>query len=166
VRAPLMALPSQGFVNTHPSYLPYNRGKHYNFWALVEQCPFGVTLHFIDGGVDTGDIIAQQEIPYSWEDTGESLYRRAQIAMFELFRETYPHLRSGGITRHKQDLSVGTAHKANELENASRIELDRSYPARDLLNRLRARTFSGHPACWFEVGDEKFEVRIDIRKVR
>ena len=62
-----------GFINTHPSLLPYNRGKHYNFWALVEQCPFGVSLHMVEKGIDSGDIVAQRVIDYSWEDTGETL---------------------------------------------------------------------------------------------
>ena len=36
IRRPLIGLPRHGFINFHPSLLPYNRGKHYNFWALVE----------------------------------------------------------------------------------------------------------------------------------
>ena len=37
IKQPLIGLPRYGFINTHPSFLPYNRGKNYNFWALVEQ---------------------------------------------------------------------------------------------------------------------------------
>lgn len=33
VRSPVLDVPRHGFVNTHPSLVPYNRGKHYNFWA-------------------------------------------------------------------------------------------------------------------------------------
>jgi methionyl-tRNA formyltransferase len=50
--------PNLGFVNTHPSMLPYNRGKHYNFWALVEQTTFGVSIHLVDEGIDSGDIVS------------------------------------------------------------------------------------------------------------
>ena len=59
----VISLAKWGFINTHPSLLPHNRGKNYNFWAIVEEAPFGVTLHFVDSGVDTGDIVAQQKIP-------------------------------------------------------------------------------------------------------
>ena len=48
IKEPLLSMPKNGYINTHPSLLPFNRGKHYNFWALVEQVPFGVSLHFID----------------------------------------------------------------------------------------------------------------------
>jgi methionyl-tRNA formyltransferase len=164
IRRPLLALPRQGFINTHPSLLPYNRGKHYNFWALVEQAPFGVTLHEVTEAVDAGRIVAQSPIPYDWTDTGESLYRKAQEAMFHLFAETYPRLRGGGIEPTEQNLAEGSFHLASELEEASRISLDKCYSARDLLNLLRARTFPGHPACWFEDGGDAYEVRVEIKR--
>lgn len=164
IKNPLIDLPRMGFINTHPSMLPYNRGRHYNFWALVEQAPFGVSLHMVDEGVDSGDVVAQQQIPYGWEDNGESLYRLAQKSTIELFQETYPSIRELEFRRIPQDPSLGSFHRAAELDPASEIKLDDSYVARDLLNLLRARTFAGHPSCWFREGDEEFEVRIEIRK--
>jgi len=165
LRVPLLEIPRQGFINTHPSLLPFNRGKHYNFWALVEEAPFGVTLHRVDAGVDTGEIVAQQEIAYDWEDNGESLYMKARDAMFELFRSTYPALRTGTIQSSPQSNDEGSSHHSSEMGVASCIDLERSYRARDLLNLLRARTFEGHPGCWFEDGGERFEISISMRKI-
>lgn len=164
IRRPLLDLPAHGFVNTHPSLLPHNRGKHYSFWALVEQAPFGVSLHMVTEAVDEGDIIAQLPIAYDWEDTGASLYANAQAAIVELFIATYPTLRAGVIPRTPQDLSRGSAHRAHEMDAVSVIDLDREYRARDLLNLLRARTFPGHPACSFRDEGEEYEVRIDITR--
>jgi methionyl-tRNA formyltransferase len=160
----IMALTANGFINTHPSFLPYNRGKHYNFWALIEQVPFGVSLHFITSGIDDGDIVVQQRIAYDWEDTGESLYNKASSSIVELFESTYPNIRNGNIQRIKQDLSKGSFHHSKEINNASNILLDNSYTARELLNLLRARTFTGHPACSFEDAGEVYEVHIKIRR--
>ena len=165
VQSPLISLPRSGFINFHPSLLPHNRGKHYNFWAIVEEAPFGVSLHFVDEGVDSGDVVAQREIPYHWTDTGESLYLRAQEEIVRLFCESYPILRSLKIPRKRQDLAKGSFHKAAELEPASHIDLNAPYTARQLLNLLRARTFPGHPGCRFEDQGTKYEVRIDIRSV-
>ena len=164
VKSPLIEFPRIGFINTHPSLLPYNRGKHYNFWALVEQAPFGVSLHFIEREIDTGDIVAQQRISYDWEDTGGSLYAKATKATINLFKETYPAIRQLSIQSRKQEKGKGSFHLAKELEPASRIELDKLYSARNLLNLLRARTFQGYPACWFEVDGQKFEVRVEIKR--
>jgi methionyl-tRNA formyltransferase len=166
LKNPLLEAPRWGFVNTHPSLLPYNRGKHYNFWALVEQAPFGVTLHRVDAGVDSGHIIAQAAIDYDWCDTGETLYRKAQAAMSELLNNIYPYLRTGKFASSPQDVVVGSFHRASELESASNIKLDESYLARDLLNLLRARTFDGHPGCWFDDAGSRYEIAIKIRKVR
>jgi len=166
IKQPLLNLPKHGFINTHPSFLPYNRGKHYNFWALVEQAPFGVSLHFVEEGIDNGDLLAQTPIPYDWEDNGESLYKKAKSAMVDLFKQTYPEIRDLNINRQKQDLDAGSFHFANEINVMSQINLEDTYRVRDLLNLLRARTFVGHPACWFKDGLNEYEVRIKItRKV-
>lgn len=164
IKQPLLGALKHGFINTHPSLLPHNRGKHYNFWALVEQAPFGVSLHFIGDGVDNGDVVAQANVPYGWEDNGATLYAKACEKMVCLFKDTYPAIRTLNIPRHKQDLSQGSFHFATELDSASFINLDQSYRARDLLNLIRARTFHGHPACWFADAGEEYEVRIDIKR--
>ncbi len=160
----VMALAEGGFINTHPSLLPYNRGKHYNFWALVEQAPFGVSLHFVDEGIDSGDIVAQQAIGYDWEDTGETLYRKASQGMVELFKVAYPKIRSGSICRIPQDANKGSLHYAREIDAASKVDLDKSYTARELINLLRARTFPGHPACRFEENGEMYEISVNIKR--
>ena len=163
--SPLLEVSQNGFINTHPSFLPHNRGKHYNFWALVEQCPFGVTLHKVDAGIDTGDIIFQSPIDYDWCDTGETLYKKAQLKMVDLFVKSYPSIRRGGFKSAQQDKGVGSFHQASELEVASQIDLDSSYRARTLLNLIRARTFKGHPGCWFEENGSRYEMSITIKKV-
>ena len=164
IKAQLLKVPRLGFINTHPSLLPYNRGKHYNFWAIVEEVPFGVSLHCVDEGIDSGDIVAQDRIAYDWCDTGGSLYEKAQEAMVRLFCATYPNLRKGQFPRYPQETNSGSFHRASELEPASQLQLEASYRGREILNLLRARTFPGHPGCWFEENGERYEVRIEIRR--
>lgn len=166
LKRPLLAAPRMGFINTHPSLLPHNRGKHYNFWAIIESAPFGVTLHRVDAGVDSGAIVSQLPIDYDWCDTGETLYYKAQAAMLRLLIETYPVLRTGRIATIPQDIDAGSFHRASELESASKIDLDNNYRGRDLLNLLRARTFEGHPGCWFEEAGNRYEISIKISRVR
>jgi methionyl-tRNA formyltransferase len=165
IKSSLIDTPRLGFLNTHPSLLPHNRGKHYNFWALVEQAPFGVTIHKVDSGVDTGDIVAQATIDYDWCDTGQTLYYKAQSAMFDLFCKTYPVLRKGQYDSNPQNKCLGSFHRAVEIEDASMINLDANYRGRELLNLLRARTFEGYPGCWFKDGGERYEISVKIRKV-
>ena len=48
-------------INLHISYLPYNRGSDPNFWSFIDGTPKGVTIHYLDEGVDTSDIIVQRK---------------------------------------------------------------------------------------------------------
>lgn len=165
IKNDIIKIPRLGCLNFHPSLLPFNRGKHYNFWTIVEDTPFGVTLHFVNEGIDVGDIAFQSIIPKTWEDTGETLYNKAQQAIVRLFIESYPVIRSGNIPRKAQDLTIGSYHSSKEIETASEIYLDRNYAARDLLNTLRARTFPPHPGAWFVDNGNKYKIRITITKV-
>ena len=166
IRKELIRLPRIGCLNFHPSYLPYNRGKHYNFWAIVENVPFGVTIHWVTEDIDAGDIAFQTVIPTSWEDTGETLYHAAQREIIKLFRYNFPAIKQGWIPRIPQDLKRGSFHLANEIEKASTIDLDQAYQARHLLNLIRGRTFPPYPGVNFTDDGKTFEVRIQITEVR
>ena len=56
-------------INLHISLLPWNRGADPNLWSFLEDSPKGVTIHYLDYGIDTGDILAQQKVDYIPEDT-------------------------------------------------------------------------------------------------
>lgn len=49
-------------INLHTSLLPYNRGSAPNFFSFLEDTPKGVTIHRVDSGLDTGDILCQKEL--------------------------------------------------------------------------------------------------------
>jgi methionyl-tRNA formyltransferase len=140
---------SKGVINLHPAYLPYNRGQYPNVWSIVEGTPAGVTLHYIDTNIDTGDIIAQIEVPISPVDTGESLYRKLEKACVELFVNNWPHIKNGKVKRMEQSLDAGTCHRATDVQNIDEIDLYRQYMAIDLINILRARTFAPYNGAYF-----------------
>lgn len=160
----LISVPNIGSLNFHNSLLPYNRGKHANFWTLIEGTPFGVTIHFVDQGVDSGDIVFQSYIDKTWEDTGKTLYHKAQKEIIKLFITNFPIIKQGTIPKIKQDITQGSYHHSSELENASKIDLETKYKAKDLLNIIRARSFLPYPGAWFIDNGIKYEVRVTIQK--
>ena len=160
LRHELLALLPAGCVNVHPSLLPYNRGAHPNVWSIVEGSPAGATIHYIDDGVDTGDIIAQHQIEVEPVDTGASLYHRLEDACIQLFQETWPVLRSGQGPRLPQEPSAGTHHRVRDLEAIDEIDLDRTYKARDLINILRARTFPPYSGAFFRHGARRVHLQL------
>ena len=162
LREEVFAAPRHGTLNFHPSLLPHGRGKHPNFWSIVEGTPFGVTIHFIDSKIDNGDIAFQRKIPVSWVDTGESLHHKACEEIVELFKENFERIVSGDIPRIRQSAGKSRLHLGREIDSASRIDLSQIYQGRELLNLLRARTYPPYPGCWFADGDAEYQIRIDI----
>ena len=150
LRSEFLALPSAGFINLHPSLLPYNRGAHPNVWSIIEGTPAGTTLHYIDPGVDSGDIIAQREVAVEPIDTGETLYRRLENASLEPFKETWPAVRMGNPPRVAQGRAAGSSHRAGDVERIDEIDLEATYKARDLINVMRARTFTPYRGAYFQ----------------
>ena len=67
--------------NIHLSYLPFNRGAHPNFWSFIENTPAGVSIHKIDKGVDTGNVILRKKI-----------YFNTSLNKFSTFKKTYNFL--------------------------------------------------------------------------
>lgn len=161
----IITIPSLGWLNFHPSYLPYNRGKHTSFWCLVDQTPCGVSLHYVDEGIDAGEIVARQTIPVSWEDTGETIYYRSRDSIVELFKRNYDDIVADRLPRLKVAPSEGTLHFARGITEASQIDLDKTYRARQLFNIIRARMFPPHPTAFFHEGGRKFSVEITIREI-
>ncbi len=160
LRPELLSLLNAGCINLHPALLPYNRGSYPNVWSIIEGTPAGVTLHYMDSGVDTGDIIAQRTVPVMSIDTGETLYQRLEQASVELFRETWPLIRIGQAPRQPQSSAEGTMHRVRDVDRIDEIDLDRSYTARELINILRARTFSPYQGAYFRDGQRKVYLRL------
>jgi methionyl-tRNA formyltransferase len=166
VKREILNIPIKGTLNFHPSLLPYNRGKNYNFWTIIEDTPFGVSIHFVDEGIDTGDVIFQQIIEKDWTDTGQSLYNKAKEAILNLFFEKYLDIRNENYTKIPQDLKKGSFRLGKEMALHAKIDLNSNYSGKDLLNLLRAKTFSPYPAAWFEDNGEHYEVTVNIKQLK
>ncbi|MHA6533767.1 phosphoribosylglycinamide formyltransferase [Paenibacillus sp. BAC0078] len=85
-------------VNIHPSLLPAFAGKDAIGQALDYGVKLtGVTVHFVDGGMDTGPVIAQRSVAVEPEDTAESLAERIHKVEYELYPEVVGALAAGKI---------------------------------------------------------------------
>ena len=162
VNSDFIRLFPKGCINLHPALLPHNRGRFPNIWSIVSKTPAGVTLHYIDEGIDTGDVIAQKEVPIEVTDTGASLYRRLEIEGLELFKATWPAIRTGAAPRSPQAAGSGSYHRARDVESIDEIDLQKSYRAEDLINVIRARTFPPHRGAYFMHEGRKIYLRLEL----
>lgn len=109
-------------INLHISLLPWNRGADPNLWSILDNTLKGVTIHYIDEGLDTGDIICQKEIHIDYKnDTLSSSYQRLQEEIQGLFKENWSKIRNGTCGKNKQDPSFGSCHKIKDRPNLHEI---------------------------------------------
>lgn len=156
-----------GVVNCHPALLPFGRGAMPNVWSIVDKEPAGVTLHWIDAGVDTGDVIAQMSVPSFSTDTGESLYRRLENALYNLFVSKWPEIereamRGNRIVSYKQPGGVYKTHKRRDVADIDDLGKLGTVAYR-VVDILRARTFPPHEAAYIYAADgRKISVKVSL----
>lgn len=107
-------------VNLHISYLPWNKGADPNLWSFLENTPKGVTIHYIDAGLDTGDIIAQKLVDFELNDTLSTSYDRLSKIIEELFMTNWSLIRAGQIVSFSQTKG-GTYHRSTDKEKFMHI---------------------------------------------
>ena len=103
-------------INLHTSYLPFNRGSSPNFFSFLDDTKKGVTIHVMDAGLDTGDILCQKELEFDeTTETFVSTYDKLLLEMKDLFKENWAAMKAGKIEARKQE-GDGTYHQLKELE--------------------------------------------------
>lgn len=165
VRHNVLSIPKEGVLNLHPAYLPYSRGWHPSIWALLKRTPYGATLHFMDEGVDTGDIVYQKAVTVKPEDTGNTLYRQALALELEVFKEAWPQLVDRSYTRRPQGKDSGTAHRRADLDKSGVREIDPDALVRagDLIDKLRGLTTNRvDEAAYFVANGKRYRVQVQI----
>lgn len=86
---------SQRIINLHAAYLPWARGIGTTLFATMLRYPYGVSIHFINEGLDTGDIIARDLVPTEQDDTLRTFYSKLLSATEDLFFESFPKIVTG-----------------------------------------------------------------------
>jgi methionyl-tRNA formyltransferase len=155
-----------GWVNNHPSLLPYDQGKHGYVWSIINGNPYGVTIHLINGDIDRGPILFQKEIAVNITDTGESLYAKSFREQINFFRENYANLVSMNFTPKEQEQHKRTYHNAKDIDTINAIDLDKEYKAGNLIDIIRAQTFSDGRCSYITHQGNKYYLKLKIEKVQ
>lgn len=153
----LLQLPPQGCLNLHPSLLPAYRGPAPLFWMARQGEPLaGVTLHFLDEGIDRGDLVAQTA--FEWPDgiSGTELERRCALEGAALLQAAMQQLEQGPLPRQAQPVE-GASYFPWPSEKDFGIPT--WWSARRAFNFLRA---AGEWPLTVEVDRERFPIRAAI----
>jgi methionyl-tRNA formyltransferase len=152
--APVLQLPRYGCLNLHPSLLPAFRGPMPLFWmARQGEHRAGVTLHFMNEGADTGDIVAQTA--FDWPDgiSGPDLEQCCAVEGGQLLLSAVQHLAQGGKLARRPQPQTGSSYFSWPADDDLLIPTD--WPAYRAFNFLRVA------ANWpltIVVGTQRFPV--------
>ena len=103
LRKPLLELPRLGVLNVHLGLLPEIRGMSSPEWSLLKHVPVGITIHYMDAGIDTGPILQRNSFPDTaqCESLGDLRSRLVAFGV-EKTAEVVSHLASGTISATPQ----------------------------------------------------------------
>jgi methionyl-tRNA formyltransferase len=150
----MLDLPPLGNINLHASLLPKYRGAAPIQWAIARgETGTGVTTMKIDAGLDTGDILQQEKIPISPNDTAETLAPKLAAAGAKLMVETLRGLQAGTIHPQPQDHTQATLAPILRKEDGF---IDFSRPASEILNRMRG--FQPWPGAYSRFRSKNLQV--------
>lgn len=154
----------KGSVNFHPALLPTNRGWYPHVHSLLDGTPFGVTLHAMDEGADTGPIWVQKELKVDICMDAGQIHSFLQNKMELLFIENWHKISNGLIQPLPQDESKAIYRSKNEIDNLDEIDMNNSMKIRDFVNFLKARSFKNRGFSYFINNDEKIYLQIKLNR--
>lgn len=149
-------------INFHPALLPVNRGWFPHVHSIIDGTQTGVTLHKIAAGADTGDIWSQHEVAILNTDTAKEIYDRLQYEIVDLFKINWKNIKFGNLTPYKQDENLSVYHCKAELNDLDFIDLSQKIVAKDLINKLRARSFANRGFAYFEIDGVKTYLKLSL----
>lgn len=144
-----------GAINFHPSILPKYRGRAPINWAILNgEQELGLTVHFVDGGMDTGDIIAQESFQLNEaQDVGDALAILYPIysSLTQLVLQYY---RQGLVPRFPQNHERASVYPARKPEDGL---IDWNQSVTDILNLIRAVALP-YPGAFSTLAGQKITI--------
>ena len=142
LKSRILSIPKMGTIGYHPAALPANRGRHPIIWALVLGLKeTASTFFFINEGIDSGDIVDQENILILPEDNANSLYEKIKLSAIKQVNRFIPKLKDGTLKtipqksqhtnywrkRSKKDGIIDWRMSSNTINNLIRA-LTKPYP--------------------------------------
>ena len=136
---------SINLFNFHFSLLPKYRGCHTNFLQINNGEKFsGVSLHKIDKGIDTGDIIDQIKFKIKINDTAFDNYKKLMDFSIKLFKKNFNNILNNKYRLKKQILSKGSYYNRASVNYKKRIKINiKNFSIRNH-NKIRSLIFPAY----------------------
>jgi methionyl-tRNA formyltransferase len=150
----LLATPPLGVINCHAGKLPFYRGRNILNWALInDETEFGVTVFYVDEGIDTGDIILQEVYSITDKDDYQTLLTRAFRYCGELLYRATKMIQTGSVEAHPQARIHPTGFYCSARQLGDEI-INWQQSSRAIFNFVRALCTPGLHARTHHAGSE------------
>lgn len=137
-KSEIINMPRFKTINCHAGKLPFYRGRNILNWALInDEKEFGITVHFVDEGIDTGDIISQKVFPINDEDNYSTLLETSYIQCANILYNTISKFQKDEITVIKQKDIHPLGFYCTQRERLDEI-LNWNQTSREIFNFVRA----------------------------
>ncbi len=143
----MINLPPYKTINCHAGKLPFYRGRNILNWALInDEKEFGITVHYLDEGIDTGDIILQKTYPITDKDDYSTLLQRAYTGCADVLYQAIKMIQKNDVRRIRQSdidpvgLYCGMRRAGDEI-------IDWNQSSREIFNFIRALCTPGPQAA-------------------
>ena len=148
-KSEIISIPKNGIINCHAGKLPFYRGRNILNWVLInDESEFGITVHFVDEGIDTGDIISQKVYPINDDDDYGTLLNRAFVGCADLLFETLQSFKDNSYTRTNQSKLHPVGFYCGGRGMGDEI-IDWNQTSRELFNFIRSISEPGPLAHTF-----------------
>lgn len=150
-------LAKEGTINLHLADSERYRGCYPTTYAIINgETEYGGTLHYIDEGVDSGDIIDKEVFELKKEWTGKDLYYVATEKGYKLFERNIKNIIKGNVKRKVQKSSTKISYYRRSQFPSHEISFKGT--AEETLNRIRALLFPPFSPPYFYLGDKNFTI--------
>jgi len=137
-RSRIYNLPPLKTINCHAGKLPFYRGRNILNWALInDEKEFGITVHYVDEGIDTGDIILQRTYPITDDDNYNTLLEIAYKECPDILYQAIKEMQNGIAHRIPQDVVSKNGLYCGMRSIGDEI-IDINSTSRELFNFVRA----------------------------
>jgi len=146
----ILDTPPYGCINLHPSLLPKYQGAAPIQWAILNgDSVTGVSIMALSEGLDTGDVLSQEETAIGPEETAGELFDRLSVWGAKLLADTIPAIAAGTIVHVPQDQTLATYARPLRKELSP---VDWTKLGQEIINQIRG--LNPWPMATTEIGDK------------
>jgi len=150
----ILNLPKYGCINGHASILPAYRGASPIQWCIVKgETETGVTIMYMDKGMDTGDIIEIERVKIGDEETADELFERLSFVSADLTVRTIEKIENGTAKRTPQP-AEGVSYAPILTKDMAQMDFNKT--AKEL--KCLVRGFNSWPCAYFVLDGKRVKV--------